>query len=119
MGVAHHSSYILWCEVARVDWLNQHGNRYKDFELETGISLAVSDLHIQYRQGVSFDDEVLIKTKLIEAKSRRFSFDYSLIHAGKLVAKARTLHTPTNRAGQAVRMPEKYFALLAQHLEPL
>jgi acyl-CoA thioester hydrolase len=117
MGVAHHSSYILWCEVARVDWLNQHGKRYKDFELETGISLAVSDLHIQYRQAVSFDDEVLIETKLTQAKSRRFTFDYCLMHKGKLVARAKTLHTPTNRAGQAVRMPQAHFELLASHLE--
>ena len=117
MGVAHHSSYVLWAEVARLDWLNQHGCCYKDFELKTGISLAVSALHLDYRQSVGFDDEVEIDTRLIEARTRRFSFEYSLKHEGKLVAKAKTVHTPTNRAGQSVRMPEAYFSLLAQYLE--
>ena len=116
MGVAHHSSYVLWCEVARVDWLNQLGTSYKAFELEAGISLAVSGLRLDYRQGVSFDDEIRIETRLVEAKSRRIVFDYLLSHEANVVARAQTVHTPTSRLGQAVRMPQAYLELMAEHL---
>lgn len=117
MAVAHHSAYVLWCEVARVDWLSQHGMSYKQFEVETGLSLAVSSLKLEYRQGVGFDDEVSIATRLVEARSRRFSFVYQLRHKEQLIARAQTTHTPTNRQGQAVRMPQAYLEALAKHLE--
>lgn len=116
MGVAHHSSYVLWCEVGRVDWMHAQGMSYRHFEESTGVSLAVSELNVKYRSGVSFDDAITIKTTLTEARSRRFSFDYQIHCEGKLIASAQTLHTPTNRNGQATRMPQEWLESLAKHV---
>ena len=116
MGVAHHSSYVLWCEVGRVDWMKAHNMSYRSFEEDTGISLAVSELKIKYRQGVSFDDELTIVTTLVQAKSRRFIFDYQISSGEKRIADAQSIHTPTNRQGQSVRMPQEWLELLAQHI---
>jgi len=116
MGVAHHSSYVLWCEVGRVDWMHAHDMSYKHFEQETGVSLVVSELNIKYRSGVSFDDEVIIETRLTEAKSRRFTFTYELSSNATLVATAETIHTPMTRTGRATRMPQVWLESLAKHL---
>lgn len=116
MGVAHHSSYAIWCEVGRVDWMKANGMSYRSFEQETGVSLAVSELNVKYRQAVSFDDALLIETRLIEAKSRRIVFTYEIHCEAKHIASAKTLHTPTNQAGQAVRMPQEWLEHLSKHL---
>ena len=37
MGVVHHASYLVWMEVARVEYCRQAGFRYKDLEDEHGV----------------------------------------------------------------------------------
>ena len=104
MGVAHHSSYIAWLEVARVDWLKAAGMDYRVMERE-GVSLAVSKLELEYRASLYFDDELSVTASLGEARSRRVRFDYALYRDGELVAKAATLHVPVSK-GLAVRLSE-------------
>jgi acyl-CoA thioester hydrolase len=118
MGIAHHSSYVVWMEAARVEWLRERGMSYKAWE-EEGLSLAVSGIEINYRSSATFDDELIIDTKLVEAKSRRFKFAY-VIRRGKVkLAEAYSTHTPTDRTGRAIRLPEKWMHGLEKSPEPV
>jgi acyl-CoA thioester hydrolase len=115
MGIAHHSAYVVWFEAGRVEWLRERGLSYRAIE-EAGVSLAVSELQVRYRQAAYFDDELELHTELHEAKSRRFRFGYRLTRPsdGALLAAAQTVHTPVDRQGRAIRMPEAWLhALLA------
>ena len=113
MGVAHHSVYPVWCEASRVEWMRVRGLSYRELEDE-GVSLAVSELSVQYRASVRFDDELLVETRLAEARSRRFRYAYRALRAegGQLVATGSSLHVPTNREGRAIRMPDKWLRAL-------
>ncbi len=113
MGIAHHGSYVDWLEMGRIEWLRDRGLYYRVME-EEGISLAVSALELSYRSAVRFDDELLIATRLIEGRSRRFGFSYEVTNAanGELVTTGRSTHTPIDRARRAIRLPEKWLALL-------
>lgn len=110
MGVAHHSSYVVWLEVARVDWLKAAGTDYRVLESE-GISLAVSKLELEYRASLFFDDDLKVAASLGEARSRRVRFDYFLYRNTDLVAKASTLHTPVTK-GLATRLPMRWLESL-------
>jgi acyl-CoA thioester hydrolase len=114
MGIAHHSSYVIWMEAARVDWLRQQGMSYKAWE-ESGVSLAVSKIEIEYRAAATFDDEITIETNLIEAKSRKFCFEYKIYRDTQLLATGKSIHTPTEKSGKAIRLPEEWL----RKLEPL
>lgn len=118
MGVAHHSSYVAWLEVGRVEWLRRRGMLYTDMEA-SGVSLAVSALHIEYRTAVTFDDELVVDTRLAEAKSRRVRYTYALTRQpdGALVARGESVHVPTDRNGKAVRLPEVWLERLTPHLQ--
>ncbi len=118
MGIAHHSSYVVWMEAARVEWLRERGMSYKAWEAE-GVSLAVSGIEISYRSSATFDDELVIDTKLIEAKSRRFKFAYVIKRHDVKLAEAFSVHTPTDRTGRAIRLPEKWMNGLGGYLEPV
>lgn len=113
MGIAHHSSYVVWMEAARVEWLRERGMSYRQLEDE-GVSLAVSAIEVAYRTAVRFDDEVEITTSLVEARSRRFRFDYrlSLPAAQAALASGVSVHVPTDRQGRAVRLPEAWLKRL-------
>ncbi len=111
MGVAHHSAYVVWLEAARVEWLRARGLSYREMEAG-GVSLAVSGLELHYRASARFDDLLTVETTLTEARSRRFKYVYRILRGDTLLATATTLHTPTDRQGRAVRLPEKWFSPL-------
>ena len=119
MGVAHHSAHVIWLEAARVEWLRERGILYSDIEA-SGTNLAVSSLTIDYRGSARFDDEIHVQTELLEAKSRRFRYRYVLTrtHDEALLARAETVHVPTDRTGRAVRLAERWLGTLKTHLQP-
>ncbi|MFO7544284.1 MAG: thioesterase family protein [Trueperaceae bacterium] len=120
MGIAHHSAYVVWCEAGRVEWLRRRGLSYRAMEDE-GTSLAVSHIGLDYRAAARFDDELVVETRLEEARSRRVAFSYRISRPsdGALVATGRSEHVPTDADGHAVRLPERWLAplqdLLATH----
>jgi acyl-CoA thioester hydrolase len=116
MGIAHHSAYVIWMEAARVEWLRERDMSYKEWEGE-GVSLAVSGIEINYRSSATFDDELVIDTKLVEAKSRRFKFAYTIRCGDTKLAEAYSTHTPTDQTGRAIRLPEKWMKGLEGYLE--
>lgn len=118
MGIAHHSAYVVWMEAARVEWLRERGLSYRQLEDE-GVSLAVSGLELGYRSAARFDDEVEIETKLVEARSRRFRFNYVLTRPSDsaLLASGATVHVPTDESGRAIRLPQEWLAKLTGMVE--
>lgn len=132
MGVVHHAAYVVWLEAARIEWLRGHGLLYRDLEAD-GVSLAVSSLEVVYRQAVYFDDLVEVRTRLVEARSRRLVFDYQLWRqdpgrqdsarqdegGAVLLATARTVHLPTDRRGKAVRLPPRWTQAVGRLLHDL
>lgn len=117
MGVVHHSAYVIYLEHARVEWLRSCGVSYRQLEAE-GISLAVSQLALEYRSAAYFDDELRIRTQLTQLKSRHLAFAYRIVrpHDGRLIALGETRHVPVARDGQSRRLPERYLNALAPYL---
>ena len=109
MGIAHHGSYVPWLEMGRVEWLRERGLSYRDMEDE-GVSLAVSALEIAYRSPVRFDDELAVETRLVEGRSRRFTFGYRVVLADseQVVATGTSIHTPIDAQRRAIRLPEMW-----------
>ena len=80
MGVAHHSSYVIYCEVGRVDFTRQAGAPYSELEAQ-GFSLAVSELNLRYLAVARFDQLITVRTWLAELRSRTVSFGYEIVDA--------------------------------------
>src|SRR5580700_5545571 len=78
MGVVYHANYLVWMEVARVDYCRQAGFRYKDLESEHGILLAVTEVDCRYLSPARYDDEIEIETTLIRAHHRAVTFQYEM-----------------------------------------
>ncbi len=74
MGVAHHSSYIAWLEVARVEFLRSLGTPYPEIRAQ-GVDLAVLELFMNYRVSARFDDLVTVHTRVSKLKGATFQMD--------------------------------------------
>jgi acyl-CoA thioester hydrolase len=115
MGIAHHASYVVWLEAARIAWLRSIGLSYRRLE-EGGVSLAVSGLEVAYRAPCRFDDRIGVTVVPTTLRSRRVAFAYTveLLEDGSRVASAATVHTPTDERGRAIRLPSEWLSALRE-----
>ena len=91
MGVAHHSHYLVWCEVARTDHMRRRGVTYREIETR-GLRLAVVSASVRFRQSARYDDLLSVRCWVREVASRRVVFGYAIDRPddGTLVATAET-----------------------------
>ncbi|HST06422.1 MAG TPA: thioesterase family protein, partial [Chloroflexia bacterium] len=61
MGIVHHSSYVLWMEVGRTEFMRAHGFTYRQLE-EMGVQMPVLELNVRFRRPAYYDDELRITT---------------------------------------------------------
>ena len=111
MGIVYYANYLIWMEVARVDYCRSIGFHYKDMELDDGVLLAVAESHCRYVSPARFDEEISIATTVSDASRRFVSFDYEMTCAGRRVATGQTRHVFLSRSLRPVRLPDKYCAL--------
>ena len=112
MGVVYYANYLVWMEVARVEFCKSLGFRYRDMELEDGVLLAVIEAQCRYLHPARFDEEVIVETRIAEANSRvvEFGYEMRLADSGRKLATGSTRHIFCNREMKRVRLPEKYRA---------
>jgi acyl-CoA thioester hydrolase len=113
-GVVYHSNYLIWFEVGRVELCRDYGFNYRDMEKEADALLPVTELCVKYRVPARYDDEILIRTRIVELRSRAIKFAYQVIRAldDALLAEGETHHIVMNRLGRARAFPPKYAELM-------
>jgi acyl-CoA thioester hydrolase len=115
MGVVHHANYLIWMELARVDWCESRGFHYRDMEKEDGIFLAVVETSCRHHRPAHFDDQICVRTVVEEANARVARIGYEIYRCpeNELLATGFTKHLyvtreMVTREMRAVRLPEKY-----------
>jgi acyl-CoA thioester hydrolase len=111
MGVVYYANYLVWMEVARVEYCRSIGFHYKDMELDDGVLLAVAESHCRYVSPARFDEEILIATTVLDANRRFVSFDYKMTCGGRRIATGQTRHIFLSRLLRPMRLPDKYAVL--------
>lgn len=107
MGIAHHSNYIIWCELSRTDYMRDRGAGYKEIE-ESGVLLAVVDVRLRYRAVARFDDLLTVRCWVRDVASRRAIFGYAVERTSdsQLLATAQTSLMALNSNHDRSTIPE-------------
>lgn len=112
MGVAHHSSYLLWFELARTGLLREAGHAYR--ELETGgVRLPVIEYGCRFLKSADYDDALEIETTARALRSRAVTFDYVVRRGGDVLAQGFTHHVCVDSNQRPRRFPDEVLASLA------
>lgn len=104
-GRVHHTNYINYFEVARVEMLRASGRTYRSLEA-AGVMLVVTSVTCNYHRGAMYDDLLTIKTKVTRAKGVRIEHHYEILLAGELVADGHTVVAAIDASGKVVRLPK-------------
>jgi acyl-CoA thioester hydrolase len=110
MGVVYHSNYLIWFEVGRVEIMRSLGFDYKRMEIEDDCYLVVADVHCRYHHPARYDEVILVRTRILEAKNRVLKFGYEIVRESdeKLLAAGDTTHVCCRRDGRVTQFPDKY-----------
>jgi len=106
MGVVHHSRYLQYLEMGRVELLRASGYSYVKLEME-GIFFAVVKVECRYRAPARFDDELTLMTRIVRRTHVRIDHEYALKRGETLIADARTTIACVDRQGALRQIPEE------------
>jgi acyl-CoA thioester hydrolase len=115
MGVVYHSNFAIWFEVGRVELMRQLGMEYRAMEKEDNCHIPVVDLRVRYKAPALYDDEIVVRTRLANARQSLLHFTYEVYRAGDrtLLATGETMHIIVDDNFQRRALPEKYMKAFA------
>ncbi len=115
-GMVYHSNYLIWFEVGRVELCRDHGFNYRDMEKEEDAFLPVTECRVKYRTPAKYDDEIVIRSRVSELRSRAIKFAYEVRRGadGALLAEGETHHIVMNGQGRAKAFPASYAEMMKQ-----
>ena len=116
MGVVHHSNYLRYLELVRVQFLEEHDQPYESY-VKAGIHIAVTRAEVDYQRPCRFHDELRVVGTLTWIKLLSLQFKYTLTVGDGLVATATTEHAAIDGHGKPTRWPASTRQRLARRLE--
>lgn len=110
MGVVHHSNYLRWFEMARVEYLRSANVLLPEL-IAAGILFPITDVRCKYRQSGHFDENIRIEAELVEFSRAKLCFSYRILRDddGVLLAEGSTQNLFTDMNGKVIRLPQLYF----------
>jgi acyl-CoA thioester hydrolase len=91
-GVAHNASYLVWFEVARVEYLRAYAGGYQALR-DLGIEAFVLESFCRYIVPARFDDVLRIHARCVDLRGARFRYEYSIVRDdGTQMAEGWTAH---------------------------
>jgi acyl-CoA thioester hydrolase len=90
-GVAHNATYLVWYEVARIDYLARFDGGYPGLR-DQGVEALTIEAHVEYLAPARFDDRLEVHIRCGHLRGARFRFDYAIERSGETIATGWTRH---------------------------
>lgn len=110
MGIAHHSEYPVWYEVARTDLIKCIGLTYTQME-QMGVMLPLSELTCRYKGAAHYEDVLTVTARVESISAARITFAYAVYQEGeeKPINTGSTTHGfVDSRTFRPINMKKKY-----------
>jgi acyl-CoA thioester hydrolase len=109
-GIVHNAAYLVWLEIARIDYLARFPGGYKGLVEEHGVDVTTVEAFVRYRRPTRFDDALRIWSRTSDVRGARFRFEYAIERVdepGEVVADGWTGHACVDAATlRPLRLPE-------------
>jgi acyl-CoA thioester hydrolase len=90
-GIAHHSEFLVWFELTRIEYLRRFRGGYRTLRDE-GVDALTLEGYVRYRLPARFDDRLTIHARCTDVRGARFRFEYEIERDGEIVADGWTTH---------------------------
>ncbi len=114
MQFAHHGSYLLWFEEARIAMLDALDLPYSQLEA-SGAFLPVLEAHLAYLIASRFDDRLRVEARIENMPRVRFRIDYLVHRDNTRIATGYTAHAFIGSDGKPIRPPAVFRDAMRPH----
>ena len=105
-GIAHHASFVVWLEEARVAYLAAFAGGYKSIQ-DRGVEALTTGVEVRYLRAAHFDDVLTIWARCEEIRGARFRYAYVVTRGDETIATGATDHATVDReTHRPIRVPE-------------
>lgn len=116
--IAHHASFVVWLEVARVAYLAEHAGGYTAIR-ERGIEALTTEVHVRYHRAARFDERLRVWARCVDLRGARFRYEYAVERGEELVADGFTAHAIVDAAThRPTRIPPWFAEAVARAEAP-
>jgi acyl-CoA thioester hydrolase len=105
MGFLHHSRYLQYFEMGRVELLRSRGHSYADLERQ-GILFVVVRVECRYKAPARYDEKLSLTTRVVKQTHVRIDHAYELKRSATLLAEGSTTIACVDRDGNLQQIPE-------------
>ncbi len=105
-GIAHHASFLVWFEVARVEYLERYAGGYQSIR-DRGLEALTTEVHVRYHRAAYFDERLTVSARCVDVRGARFRYEYQVSRTDELVAYGHSLHAVVDReTHRPTRVPD-------------
>ncbi|HVN96841.1 MAG TPA: thioesterase family protein [Syntrophorhabdaceae bacterium] len=104
MGIVYYGSYPAYFEIGRSEYMREKGFTYREFEA-LGYHLVVVGMEAKYYNSATYDDLLIVKTRISELQSRGLAFHYIIYRDETIIVEGRTKHLCVNANKKPVVIP--------------
>lgn len=112
-GIAHHASFVVWLEVARVAYLAEYAGGYQAIR-DQGIEALTTAVQVRYHRAAYFDDRLRVWARCVDLRGARFRYEYVVERLGgtgsELVADGLTHHATVDAETRRPTRVPSWFA---------
>jgi acyl-CoA thioester hydrolase len=113
-GIAHHASFVVWFEVARVAYLAAHAGGYQAIR-DGGVEALTTEVCVRYHSAAYFDETLRIWARCTDVRGARFRYDYRIERDSELVADGFSSHATVDRETyRPTRVPARLVEAVAR-----
>jgi acyl-CoA thioester hydrolase len=104
-GIAHHASYLIWFEAARVAYLREKIGGYQRLR-DQGMESPVIEVHARFLRPARFDERLAVYARCVDVRGARFRVEYLVERDGERIAEGWSRHALVDaRTMRPIRMP--------------
>lgn len=108
MRFVHHSNYVKYFEMARIEWLDALGVSYAQMERE-GLLMPVVSVAMTFKKPLFFGDSFKVKVSLKKPPLATLEFDYAITNQAEeeICSGSSVLAFITAEKNKAVKCPKR------------
>ena len=106
MGYLHHSRYLQYFEMGRVELLRSRGYAYAQLERD-GVFFVVVKVEVKYKAPARYDEELTLLTRIVRQTAVRIDHSYELRRGDTVLAEGNTTIACVGPDGQLKEIPSE------------
>ena len=118
MGVVHHSVYLHWFEMGRVELMRSVGITLTEM-MDSGVLFPIAEVEAKYKNSLKYDDEFEVQTKMTVLTRIKMEFETKIIRLrdGAVAAEGKVRNVFTDTEGRVVRLDKGWMERMEKALE--